>query len=61
MPRMNARQALPFPLPTVLLRIGSSIFMTFACYGHCKSLATPPWYWAALCLAGALYFIIRSA
>jgi uncharacterized protein (DUF486 family) len=33
---------------TVLLLIGSNVFMTFAWYGHLKNLATSPWYIAAL-------------
>jgi len=32
----------------VLLLIGSNVFMTFAWYGHLKSLATSPWYIAAV-------------
>ena len=39
---------LPLPLQTVLLLIGSNVFMTFAWYGHLRSLATAPWYVAAL-------------
>src|SRR4051812_35340564 len=35
-------------LQTVLLLIGSNVFMTFAWYGHLKNLATSPWYIAAL-------------
>jgi uncharacterized protein (DUF486 family) len=35
-------------MQTVLLLIGSNIFMTFAWYGHLKNLATSPWYVAAL-------------
>jgi len=38
----------PLPLQTVLLLIGSNVFMTFAWYGHLRSLATAPWYVAAL-------------
>jgi hypothetical protein len=33
---------------TVLLLIGSNVFMTFAWYGHLKNLASSPWYIAAL-------------
>jgi uncharacterized protein (DUF486 family) len=33
---------------TVLLLVGSNVFMTFAWYGHLKNLATSPWYIAAL-------------
>ncbi|MFM2112149.1 MAG: hypothetical protein RLZZ271_809 [Pseudomonadota bacterium] len=35
-------------LLTVLLLIASNVFMTFAWYGHLKSLAASPWYVAAL-------------
>jgi uncharacterized protein (DUF486 family) len=38
---------LPLPLQTVLLLVASNIFMTFAWYGHLRSLATAPWYTAA--------------
>jgi uncharacterized protein len=39
---------LPLPLQTVLLLVGSNVFMTFAWYGHLRNLATSPWYIAAL-------------
>jgi uncharacterized protein (DUF486 family) len=39
---------LPLPLQTVLLLAASNVFMTFAWYGHLRSLATAPWYTAAL-------------
>lgn len=32
----------------MLLLVLSNVFMTFAWYGHLRSLATAPWYWAAL-------------
>lgn len=35
-------------LQTVLLLIGSNVFMTFAWYGHLRSLASSPWYVAAV-------------
>ena len=38
----------PLPLQTVLLLVGSNVFMTFAWYGHLRNLATAPWYVAAL-------------
>ena len=38
---------LPLPLQTVLLLVGSNVFMTFAWYGHLRNLATAPWYAAA--------------
>jgi uncharacterized protein (DUF486 family) len=39
---------LPFPVQTVLLLIGSNVFMTIAWYGHLRGLAGSPWYLAAL-------------
>jgi uncharacterized protein (DUF486 family) len=45
---MNAISSIPLSLQTVLLLIGSNVFMTFAWYGHLKNLATAPWYVAAL-------------
>jgi uncharacterized protein (DUF486 family) len=39
---------LPLPLQTVLLLVGSNVFMTFAWYGHLKNLSASPWYIAAL-------------
>ncbi|RYF17440.1 MAG: hypothetical protein EOO30_07275 [Comamonadaceae bacterium] len=38
---------LPFPLQTVLLLVGSNVFMTMAWYGHLRNMATAPWYAAA--------------
>ena len=35
-------------MQTVLLLIGSNVFMTFAWYGHLKNLASSPWYIAAV-------------
>ena len=35
-------------MQTVLLLIGSNVFMTIAWYGHLKGLASAPWYIAAL-------------
>jgi uncharacterized protein len=37
----------PLSLQTILLLIASNVFMTFAWYGHLRSLATAPWYVAA--------------
>jgi len=45
---MYAISSIPLSLQTVLLLIGSNVFMTFAWYGHLKNLATAPWYVAAL-------------
>lgn len=44
------------PLQTVLLLVASNVFMTFAWYGHLKSLATSPWYIAALVSWGIALF-----
>jgi uncharacterized protein (DUF486 family) len=35
-------------MQTVLLLIGSNVFMTFAWYGHLKNMAGSPWYVAAI-------------
>lgn len=53
---MNTLQSLPVPLQTVLLLVGSNVFMTFAWYGHLKNLATSPWYVAALASWGIALF-----
>ncbi len=53
---MSTLQSIPFSLQTVLLLIGSNVFMTFAWYGHLKNLATAPWYWAALASWGIALF-----
>lgn len=39
---------MPAHLQTILLLIGSNIFMTFAWYGHLKTLGGKPWIYAAL-------------
>src|SRR4051794_40672500 len=44
---MAVLQILPLSLQTILLLIGSNVFMTLAWYGHLKNLATAPWYMAA--------------
>ncbi|HEY0818843.1 MAG TPA: DMT family protein [Rhizobacter sp.] len=44
------------PLQTVLLLVASNVFMTFAWYGHLKSLAASPWYIAALVSWGIALF-----
>ena len=41
---------------TILLLIGSNIFMTFAWYGHLKTLDTKPWYVAAIVSWGIALF-----
>lgn len=43
-------------LLTVLLLVGSNLFMTFAWYGHLKHLNTSPWYWAAVASWGIALF-----
>jgi uncharacterized protein (DUF486 family) len=53
---MNAITSLPWSVQTVLLLIGSNVFMTFAWYGHLKNLATAPWYIAALVSWGIALF-----
>ncbi len=53
---MNAITSLPLSVQTVLLLIGSNVFMTFAWYGHLKNLATAPWYLAALVSWGIALF-----
>jgi uncharacterized protein (DUF486 family) len=46
----------PTFLQTVLLLVASNVFMTFAWYGHLKSLADKPWYVAALISWGIALF-----
>lgn len=53
---VNALQFIPLSLQTVLLLVGSNIFMTFAWYGHLKNLATAPWYLAAAVSWGIALF-----
>ena len=53
---MSTLQSLPVSLQTVLLLIASNVFMTFAWYGHLKSLASWPWYTAALVSWGIALF-----
>ena len=55
-PGMNTLQSIPLSLQTVLLLVGSNVFMTFAWYGHLKNLATAPWYFAALASWGIALF-----
>jgi uncharacterized protein (DUF486 family) len=45
---MNLLSSIPVTAQTVLLLVASNIFMTIAWYGHLRSLATAPWYTAAL-------------
>jgi uncharacterized protein (DUF486 family) len=53
---MNAFQSIPLPWQTIILLMGSNVFMTFAWYGHLKNLATAPWYIAALVSWGIALF-----
>jgi uncharacterized protein len=46
-------QAIPL---TVLLLIGSNVFMTLAWYAHLKNLSGSPWYVAALVSWGIAFF-----
>ena len=48
MHNMQFLNTIPPSLQTILLLIASNVFMTFAWYGHLKSMATAPWYFAAL-------------
>jgi len=53
---MNLLASIPLSLQTILLLVGSNVFMTFAWYGHLKNLATSPWYIAALVSWGIALF-----
>ncbi|KQV78763.1 DMT family protein [Rhizobacter sp. Root1221] len=46
----------PVTLQTVVLLVGSNVFMTFAWYGHLKNLADRPWFTAALISWGIALF-----
>lgn len=48
--------SLPISLQTILLLVASNVFMTFAWYGHLKSLGDKPWYTAALISWGIALF-----
>src|SRR5262245_2256905 len=39
---------MPLLLKTVLLLVGSNLFMTFAWYGHLRNLGNKPWYIASV-------------
>lgn len=47
---------LPVPLQTILLLLASNVFMTFAWYGHLKTLNGKPWLVAALISWGIAFF-----
>nr|MBP9060399.1 DMT family protein [Rhodoferax sp.] len=53
---MSQLSFIPLSLQTVLLLVGSNVFMTFAWYGHLKNLATAPWYIAAVVSWGIALF-----
>lgn len=48
--------ALPVPVLTIGLLIVSNVFMTFAWYGHLKTLNSKPWIIAALVSWGIALF-----
>jgi uncharacterized protein (DUF486 family) len=48
--------SLPLPLQTFGLLLLSNVFMTFAWYGHLKSLGSKPWIVAALVSWGIALF-----
>jgi uncharacterized protein len=48
--------SLPISVQTILLLVASNVFMTFAWYGHLKSLNSKPWYIAALVSWGIALF-----
>jgi uncharacterized protein (DUF486 family) len=48
--------AIPAPLRTVLLLAASNVFMTFAWYGHLRTLESRPWVVAALVSWGIALF-----
>ncbi len=47
---------MPVALKTALLLVGSNLFMTYAWYGHLKTLDHKPWYVAALLSWGVAFF-----
>lgn len=47
---------MPVHLQTILLLTASNVFMTFAWYGHLKSLSAKPWIVAALVSWGIALF-----
>ena len=42
------------------LLVLSNVFMTFAWYAHLREMNHKPWYLAALCIVGAVYFVFRA-
>ena len=53
---MSTFNAFPIPLQVVLLLVASNVFMTFAWYGHLRTLSASPWYIAALVSWGIALF-----
>ena len=49
-------QSWPVGVQTTLLLLASNVFMTFAWYGHLRSLAGAPWYTAAIVSWGIALF-----
>ncbi len=47
---------MPVILKTIILLVLSNLFMTYAWYGHLKTLADRPWYVAALLSWGVALF-----
>jgi uncharacterized protein (DUF486 family) len=45
-----------FAMKTVLLLVGSNLFMTYAWYGHLRTLRSAPWYVAVLASWGVAFF-----
>lgn len=58
---MNAPAGLPVAVwQAVALLTASNVFMTSAWYAHLKAFNHRPWYLAALCMLGAVYFVFRD-
>ena len=47
-------------LQAAALLVASNFFMTYAWYAHLRNMAHWPWYLAALCILGAVYFVFRA-
>jgi uncharacterized protein (DUF486 family) len=52
----SARYRRALTMKTVLLLVASNVFMTYAWYGHLKTLRTAPWYVAVLVSWGIAFF-----
>lgn len=62
---MSALSAIPVPLQTTVLLVASNGFMTLAVFVSFAVMSMNEPFkldhlWAALCLMGAVYFILRS-